>query len=238
MGLFFSAARSSQAPFSERAGSFTFLRATSLAGNASKQVADAVVVGRHCYSSSYRRTRSIECDQQAIILACLGYWQSVIASRAHPLAKRKRMTWDDLANERWVGPPPDTLLFDHVQRTLHKGELVIPRHVIQTMSLPMAFSMVLHGNFLCLGTYLHYEFTVFKPMLTILKVDLPEVTAAFGVVTLKDRELSPLGVRLIRLVADLVQGSAGRRGAGINDALPGTRRGTGGRAKPASAVGS
>jgi DNA-binding transcriptional LysR family regulator len=213
MGLFSSVARSSQAPFSERAGSFTFLRATSLAGNASKQVADAVVVGRHCYSSSYRRTRSIECDHQVIVLACPGHWQSVSASRAHPLAKRKRMTWDDLANERWVGPPPDTLLFDHVQRTLHKGELVIPRHVIQTMSLPMAFSMVLHGNFLCLGTYLHYEFTVFKPMLTILKVNLPRMTVAFGAVTLKDREQNPLGVRLAGLVAELAQAARDGHGA-------------------------
>jgi DNA-binding transcriptional LysR family regulator len=143
----------------------------------------------------------------------------VFASRTHYLAARKRVTWDELANELWVAPPPGTRLFDHVQRTLHKGGLAMPRHVIQTMSLPMAFSMLLQGDYLCFGTYLHYEFTVHKPMLTILKIDLPQVMAAFGVITLPDRELNPLGLRLVKLVEDLAQAARRRRGPDNSHAL-------------------
>ena len=112
----------------------------------------------------------------------------------------------------------------------------MPRHVIQSTSAPVAFGMVLHGNFLCFGTYLHYEFSVLKPLLTVLKVDLPEATTAFGLVTLKERKLSPLGVRLVGLIADLVEGSRRRRGAGIVNVLPGTRRRTAGRTKSVPTV--
>ena len=154
----------------------------------------------------------------------------VFASRTHRLAARKRVTWDELADERWVAPPSGALSFDHVQRTLHKRGLAMPRHVIQSTSAPVAFGMVLHGNYLCFGTYLHYEFSVLKPMLTILKVDLPEVTTAFGAITLKDRELSPLGVRLAGLVADLAQAAHRGRGAGIS--------GERGRAEPAPTLAS
>ena len=118
----------------------------------------------------------------------------VFASRTHPLAIRKRVTWDELTGERWVAPPSGALSFDHVQRTLHKAGLAMPRHVIQSTSAPLAFGMVLEGNFLCFGTYLHYEFTVLKPMLAVLKVDLPKVTVPFGIVTLKDRSSTPSGL--------------------------------------------
>ena len=81
----------------------------------------------------------------------------------------------------------------------------MPRHVIESASAPLALSMVLQGNFLCFGTHLYDEFTVLKPMLAILQVNLPEVKVAFGAVTLSDRELNPLGVRLAELVAQLGQ---------------------------------
>jgi len=127
----------------------------------------------------------------------------VLAKRTHPLAARKRVNWDALANGRWVTPPSGAPAFEHVQRTLYKGGLAMPRHVIESTSAPFALSMVLQRDYLCFGTYLFYEFTVLKPLLTILPVNLPELKVAFGAVTLKDRELNPLGVRLAELVAQL-----------------------------------
>ena len=155
----------------------------------------------------------------------------VFASRTHPLAGRKHVTWDELADEKWVSAPPGSLTFDHIQRTLLRGGLAMPRHMIQSTSAPMAFGMVLHGNFLCFGTYVHYAFSVLKPLLTVLNVDLPEATTAFGAVTLKERKLSPIGARLVGLIADLVTDAAPRRGASVAEA-PGTRHRSATRAKP------
>ena len=129
----------------------------------------------------------------------------VLAKRTHPLAARKRVNWDALADERWVTPPSGALAFEHVQRTLYKSGLAMPGHVIESTSAPFALSMVLQGDYLCFGTYLFYEFTVLQPLLTILPVNLPELKVAFGAVTLKYRELNPLGVRLAEIVAQLAQ---------------------------------
>jgi DNA-binding transcriptional LysR family regulator len=139
----------------------------------------------------------------------------VLAHRTHPLAAHKQVSWEELANERWVAPPSGALSFDHVQRTLHKAGLAMPRHVIESTSAPLALGMVLQGNFLCFGTNLYYKYSVLKPMLTMLKVDLPKVKVAFGVVTLKERELNQLATRLIGLVAELARTS--RNGHGIDD---------------------
>ena len=151
----------------------------------------------------------------------LAYWPlfedsiCVLASRTHPLATRKRVTWDDIANERWVVPPSSALSFDHIQRTLHKGGLAMPRHVVQSMAASVALGMVLEGNFLCFGTHLFHEFSVLEPLLTILKVDLPKVPVAFGSVTLKDRDLNPLGTRLNTLVGELVDAVLSNSGTSL-----------------------
>lgn len=148
----------------------------------------------------------------------------VLASRTHPLAARKRVSWDDLAAERWVVPPPSALSFDHVQRTLHKGGLTMPRHAVQTMAASVALGMVLQGSFLCFGTYLFHELSVLRPLLTILKVELPQVPVAFGAVTLKDRDPNPLGTRLAATIAELADAARNGSGAGAVQAAGAARR--------------
>lgn len=160
----------------------------------------------------------------------------VFASHTHRLAAHKHVAWNDLANERWVVPPSGAPSFDHIQRTLHKGGLAMPRHVIQSSSAPMAFGMVLEGNFLCFGTYLHYEFSVLKPLLTVLKIDLPKVKVGFGLITLKEREINPLGVRLSGLVAELARAARDGRTEGSGDEPSAARRRTRGRAKPPGGI--
>src|SRR5512134_2247324 len=96
----------------------------------------------------------------------------------------------------------------------------MPRHVIQSSSAPMAIGMVLEGNFLCFGTYLHYQFSVLKPLLMVLKLDLPKVRVGFGLITLKEREINPLGLHLSGLVADLARAAHDGRGEGTGDTPP------------------
>lgn len=144
----------------------------------------------------------------------------VLASRTHPLAASKLVSWDELVHESWVVPPSDAMSFDHIQRTLHKGGLTMPRHVVESMAASAALGMVLQGNFLCFGTHLFHEFNVLEPLLTVLKIDLPKVPVAFGSVTLKDRDINPLGARLAGLVAELAD-------APRNASRAGTRRAAG-----------
>jgi len=130
----------------------------------------------------------------------------VVASRLHPLASRSRLAWRDLATEKWILPPPGSLFFDHIQRVLHKRGLEMPRHSIETISIPVMYGMIAHGGFVSFATRSQYEFTSMKPLLAVLKLNLPVITAAIGFVTLKGRQLSPLGARLIEHVRTLAEG--------------------------------
>lgn len=133
----------------------------------------------------------------------------VLARHDHPLAGRRNVPWTALTGENWVTPQWGSLSFDQVQRTLHKGGLTMPRHVIETASAPTAIGMVLEANFLCFGTFHYHANSALRSMLAILDVDLPNVAVPFGAVTLRHREPDPLAVRITDLVAVLARASAG-----------------------------
>lgn len=129
----------------------------------------------------------------------------VLARRSHPLAGRRKVAWEALADEKWVTPQSGALSFDHIQRTLHKGGLSMPRHVIESASAPVALGMVLQADFLCFGTFHYYAHSVLKSMLTILNVGLPSIPVPLGAVTLRHREPNLLAVRLMKIVAELAK---------------------------------
>lgn len=45
-------------------------------------------------------------------------FSSVLAGPGHPLLRKKRLTWEDLANQAWVLPPPQTPLRPKIDRML------------------------------------------------------------------------------------------------------------------------
>jgi DNA-binding transcriptional LysR family regulator len=121
----------------------------------------------------------------------------VLASRDHPLAARKRLTWADLLDQRWVMPPADSYFFDHVRRTLTKLDLELPRHVVESVSIHIQYGMVLHGGMLSFGLRSHVPLGPGKDLLVQLPVDLPSITGAIGAVSLRARQPSPLAEQLI-----------------------------------------
>ena len=121
----------------------------------------------------------------------------VVASKDHPLAARKHLTWPELLEERWVMPPPDCIFFEHVLRTLGELGLALPRHVVESFSIHIQYGMVLHGAMLSFGMRSQFEFAPDKNLLVRLPVELPSIARAVGAVTLRSHELSPLAQQLV-----------------------------------------
>ena len=121
----------------------------------------------------------------------------VVASKDHPLATRKHLTWPELLEERWVMPPPDCIFFEHVLRTLGELGLALPRHVVESFSIHIQYGMVLHGAMLSFGMRSQFEFAPDKNLLVRLPVELPSIARPVGAVTLRSHEPSPLAQQLV-----------------------------------------
>lgn len=127
----------------------------------------------------------------------------VLAGRNHPLAARHRVTWKELLNHAWVLPPADSFFYKHVRRTLDRLDLELPRHSVESISIHVQYSMVLHGSMLSFGSRSQMTFSPIKDFLVRLPVALPSVTGMIGAVTLRGREERPLAEQLVGHILSL-----------------------------------
>src|ERR1700751_4735452 len=59
----------------------------------------------------------------------------VVTRRGHPLARKRRLTLPDLANEAWLLPPPETALRRQVERAFLDANVPVPRNLIESISI-------------------------------------------------------------------------------------------------------
>jgi LysR family transcriptional regulator of gallate degradation len=127
----------------------------------------------------------------------------VVANKDHPLASRTRLNWPELLDERWVMPPADCYFYEHVQRTLDRLGMRMPRQMVETASIQMQFNLILHTGMLGFGMRSQISFAPGKEFLVRLPLDLPIECSLVAAVTLKSHEPSPLARQLIAHIHDL-----------------------------------
>jgi DNA-binding transcriptional LysR family regulator len=130
----------------------------------------------------------------------------VIASADHPLAKQRKVTWRELESHPWVLPSADSFFFNYVRRSLDQLGIVLPRHVVESASIPFQHAMVLHGSMLSFGLRSQYEFSPRGAPLVRLPVDLPAIGGTVGVAMLNLRQPSPLALQLVGTIRGLIAG--------------------------------
>lgn len=128
----------------------------------------------------------------------------VVANRHHPLATRRHLQWADLLQHRWVLSPADCFFYEHVQRTLERLDLPMPRHAVEAMSIQMQFGLVLHAGMLGFGMRSQIDFAPGKDFLVRLPYELPVVGTGVSAVMLKSHAPSPLAQQLVGHIRDLV----------------------------------
>jgi DNA-binding transcriptional LysR family regulator len=132
----------------------------------------------------------------------------VVASKTHPLAKRRDLQWADLLQQRWVMPPADCFFYEFVQRTLDRLDMPMPHHVVEALSIHTQFGMVLHAGMLSFGMRSQLSFAPGKEFLVRLPFELPVAGHDVSAVMLKSHAASPLAQQLVGHIRDLVAESA------------------------------
>ena len=127
----------------------------------------------------------------------------IVASKDHPLAGSKHLSWAQLLQERWIMPPADCYFYAHVHRTLARLDLELPRHIVEAPSIHIQFGMVMHAGMLGFGMRSQVSFAPGKEFLVRLPFELPFSSGSVGAVTLKSHALSPLAELLIGHIRDL-----------------------------------
>lgn len=116
----------------------------------------------------------------------------IVAGANHPLVRKRKVTSDDLRQQRWILPSPDTVIGRLTATSLAALGVPTERPAVTSMSMPLRFQLLATGQFLTTlpGSLLHLS--EMGPMLRPLPFDLPQAASDVGLANLRDVSLPPV----------------------------------------------
>jgi DNA-binding transcriptional LysR family regulator len=116
----------------------------------------------------------------------------VVAGMENPWTRRRKIELAELINEPWSLSTPESFPGALIERAFRTRGLDVPRTGMRTQSLQMNIALIATGRFLGILPAVMLHFSAKRLGLKILPVDLPFPRWPVGIVTLKNRTLSPV----------------------------------------------
>jgi len=116
----------------------------------------------------------------------------IVAGAQNPWARRRSMALADLVNESWALPSPERAFGPIYVDAFRAEGLDYPRATIFTISPEARISLVATGRFLSIVPASILRFPRPRPEIKVLPVKLSVARVPFGIVTLRNRTLSPV----------------------------------------------
>jgi DNA-binding transcriptional LysR family regulator len=131
--------------------------------------------------------------------------QSVVAGTPSPWIKRRKIELVEVINEPWVLPRPDTPARELFDNAFRASGLDTPKRVAACNSMQMYNALLATGNFLTMlpRSVLHFGSKQFS--IKVLPIKLNSQPGPVGIVTLKDRTLSPVAHLFMQAVREIAK---------------------------------
>jgi DNA-binding transcriptional LysR family regulator len=121
----------------------------------------------------------------------------VVARRGHPLARKRRLTLRELANEPWLLPLPETALRRQIERAFVEAGAPLPRNVIESVSILTNRALLRKSD--CIGVMPYHVALddVELGLLAILPVKLKSIETPVGAILRAPGTLPPAAAALL-----------------------------------------
>lgn len=136
----------------------------------------------------------------------------VVAGALHPWTRRRRIEPAELANGLWVLPPPESPPGAIAREAFRVSGLGYPRVTVVAVTPQVRMSLLATGRFVTIFSTSALRFPTKHPDLKILPVKLPLARPAIGIITLKNRTLSPVARLFIEHAREVARPLARRKG--------------------------
>jgi DNA-binding transcriptional LysR family regulator len=129
----------------------------------------------------------------------------VIASARHPLARKKRVSYRELAQADWIFPPPDSVVYGPVMELFSQHGLSKPRAAVESTSYLLVRSLLAEDHFVAALPLSVVQRDVNNGDLTVLPAKFPHKPLAVGVTTASDRVLSSAALQLLACLREVAK---------------------------------
>jgi DNA-binding transcriptional LysR family regulator len=117
---------------------------------------------------------------------------AVVVGAQSPWARSRRIKLADLLDESWILPPADSVPGSLVVEIFRASGLDVPRAPLTTLSIHLCLRMLATGRYVTTLPRSILHFSGKDSSLKVLPIKLPAQPRPVGIVTLKNRTLSPV----------------------------------------------
>jgi DNA-binding transcriptional LysR family regulator len=150
----------------------------------------------------------------------------VIVRPGHPLLARVALTLAELAGEQWILQPEASAMRRALAAAFTLLQLPLPQHPVETASMLATVSILAHTDLI--GVVPSGVATYFATLGAVrrLPVQLPPLLEPFGLITVRDRPVSPALIYVTATLRAIARGMAaaappaGSRAAAPSDHIP------------------
>jgi DNA-binding transcriptional LysR family regulator len=125
------------------------------------------------------------------------------ASTQNQFVRRRRISLADLADEPWCLPPLDSVVGARCVEAFRLGGLAVPRRLVITVSLQTQLGLLAAGRHFTMFPSSLLRFSGKRFSIQPLPIELAVEPRRIGIVTLKDRSISPVAQLLIREIREV-----------------------------------
>jgi DNA-binding transcriptional LysR family regulator len=116
----------------------------------------------------------------------------VVAGLKNPWTRRRKIDFAELADEPWALPPHDTMVESIFSEAFRAKGVKYPFRGVAFGAIHLHTALVANGPFLAMWPGSVLRFGVNRRLIKVLPVDLPVPAWPVGVMTLKNRTVSPV----------------------------------------------
>jgi DNA-binding transcriptional LysR family regulator len=129
----------------------------------------------------------------------------VVAGGRSPWARRRKVELADLVNESWVLPPPDSVSGALIVDAFRASGVDYPRVSVFSLPREVRTHLLATGRLLTILPTSLLNFSSDGPELKVLPIRLPIPPVPVGIVTLKNRALTPIAQLFVDAARDVAR---------------------------------
>jgi len=130
----------------------------------------------------------------------------IAAGAESPLARRRRLQLRELIDEPWCLPRPDSYVGSFVAEMFKAAGLPLPRRRVVCGSIQINNALLATGRYLAIYPGSLVRLSAKRLRIRVLPVDLPIQSSPVGIVTIKNRRLSPVAEMFVGRIREMVSG--------------------------------
>jgi DNA-binding transcriptional LysR family regulator len=129
----------------------------------------------------------------------------VVAHARHPCQRRRRITLADLVDQPWCLPPLDSLLGQRCIEAFRLSGLDVPRRTVTSVSMQLQIGLVTTQNYLTMHPSSLVRFGGQRFAIKALPIKLAVEPRLIGIITLKNRTISPAAQLFVQAVREVAK---------------------------------